>query len=289
MLICIVRQDRLDFLLSNATFLKKISHSSHNLRVDNIRGSFLGHDIMDEYEGTPNRPEYFDKLMSIHSEFTWKENLARLVEATDAIEARAIKFAPTSAGLKIILDAPTRAAAALNLPRIAQIERELTAKVERHRGELLKNAKQDNVNLRGNSIEQLITGQSNAHGLGDLTYDLPDNGALIVDIKSKLLGLASAPKAYNIDKMLDALSRPGSVFCFYFIQIDASRERISSRLVSIFDPVVLSVTGTQKHWSGRESRGATQLGDFSKIFDAGYRPSVDLQGAKVFLTKLIEL
>jgi len=36
---------------SNTTFLKKISHSSHELRTDNIKGSFNGSDIMVVYEG----------------------------------------------------------------------------------------------------------------------------------------------------------------------------------------------------------------------------------------------
>jgi hypothetical protein len=240
MIICIVRPDRLDFRLANATFLKRISHSSHNLRVDNIRGSFLGHDIMDEYEGLPNRPDHFDELMAIHAEFTCEENVERLVEATNAILARATRFAPVGDDLSIILDAPTRAARALNLPRVAEIERELTAIVQRRRAELLRAATLDNVNIRGNTIEQLIAGELNAHRLDDLTYDLPGDGTLIVDIKTKLLDRASAPKAYNIDKMLRTLSRPGSIFCFYFVGIDASHGAIRSRIVSIFDPTVLS-------------------------------------------------
>ena len=77
--VCVIRPSRPEFLLSNTTFLKKISHSSHQLRVDNIRGSFLGHDIKREYEGIPNTPENFDRLFSIHQEFTWEENLERLV------------------------------------------------------------------------------------------------------------------------------------------------------------------------------------------------------------------
>src|SRR5207253_2308153 len=84
--ICIVRPDRLDFRLANTTFLKRISHSSQTFRADNIRGSFLGPDIMDDYEGIPNRPEHFDELFAIHSEFTLEENVERLAEATNAIE-----------------------------------------------------------------------------------------------------------------------------------------------------------------------------------------------------------
>lgn len=289
MVICIVRPNRLDFRLANATFLKRISHSSHNLRVDNIKGSFLGHDIMDEYEGVPNRPDRFDELMAIHAEFTWEENVERLVEATNAIVARATRFKPVSDNPSIILDAPTRAVAALSLPRVAEIERELTAIVQRRRNELLTAANLDNVNIRGNTIEQLITGELNAHRLDDLTYHLPGDGTLIVDIKTKLLDRASAPKAYNIDKMLHTLSRPGSVFCFYFIGIDASDGAILSRMVSIFDPVVLSATRIQTHWAGRESRGVTQLtGNIAEIFAPHYRPSVDVQRGKAFLTQLIE-
>jgi hypothetical protein len=287
--ICIVRPDRLDFRLANATFLKRISHSSHNLRVDNIKSSFLGHDIMDEYESVPNRPDHFDELIAVHAEFTWEENVERLVEATNAIIARATRFKPVSDNLSIILDAPARAAAALTLPRVAEIERDLSDIVQRRRNELLTAAELDNVNIRGNTIEQLITGELNAHRLDDLTYDLPGDGTLIVDIKTKLLDRASAPKAYNIDKMLRTLSRPGSIFCFYFIGIDASDQAIRSRIVSIFDPVVLSATRIQTHWAGRESRGVTQLtGNIAEIFTPHYRPSVDVQRGKTFLTQLIE-
>jgi hypothetical protein len=37
-----VRPKDVEFLLANATFLKKISHSSHQLRIDNVKGSFSG-------------------------------------------------------------------------------------------------------------------------------------------------------------------------------------------------------------------------------------------------------
>ena len=36
-------------LLANTTFLKKISHSSHELSMTNIKGSFNGSDIMMSY------------------------------------------------------------------------------------------------------------------------------------------------------------------------------------------------------------------------------------------------
>ena len=40
-------------MLANATFLKKISRSSQELRVDNIKGGFNGSDIIRDFEGVP--------------------------------------------------------------------------------------------------------------------------------------------------------------------------------------------------------------------------------------------
>ena len=104
--ICIVRPDRLDFRLANATFLKRISHSSHQLTTTNIKGSFLGHDIMDSYDGIANRPEFFDQLSAIHGEFSWIENVERLVEATNSIVARSTRYQATPDGVVAILVPP---------------------------------------------------------------------------------------------------------------------------------------------------------------------------------------
>jgi hypothetical protein len=93
--VCIVRPQGIELLLANSTFLKKISHSSQQLRIDNVRGTFLGHDILREYEGIENRPEYFEELFDIHSQFTWEENLLRLVENTNAIVPTGQRFEPT--------------------------------------------------------------------------------------------------------------------------------------------------------------------------------------------------
>ena len=112
-IICIVRTDRIDFRLANSTFLRRISHSSHKLREDNIRGSFLGHDIMDEFEAAPNLPEHFEELFAIHSAFTWEENVVRLVEATNKIVGRDMRFELTPSVLARVLEAPGRAATAL--------------------------------------------------------------------------------------------------------------------------------------------------------------------------------
>jgi hypothetical protein len=287
--ICMVRPDRLDFRLANTTFLKRISHSSHNLRTDNIRGSFLGHDIMDEYEGIPNRPEHFDELIAIHAEFSWDENAERLVEATNSIIARSTRFQPTPAELAVLRDAPRRAATAITAQRFKESERELSELVERNRDRLLAAAALENVKLRGDAIEQIITGAVNAHRVDDLIFDLATGERLIVDIKTKLLDRASAPKAYNIDKMLRTLSQAYTSFAFFFIGLDVSHKIVRSRLVSIFDPVIVRATRIQTHWAGRASRGVTQLtGDLSRIFEITYRASVDVDAAEALLRSFIE-
>src|SRR5713226_8050241 len=44
--VCVVRPNGVELMLANSTFLNKISHSSQQLRIDNVRGTFLGHDIL---------------------------------------------------------------------------------------------------------------------------------------------------------------------------------------------------------------------------------------------------
>jgi hypothetical protein len=289
MVICVVRPDRLDFRLANATFLKRISHSSHKFRTDNIRGSFLGHDISAEYLGIPNRPERFDELFAAHSVFTWEENIDRLVEATNSIVARATRFDVTPAKLAIILDAPQRASVAMNTDAIRATERQLASIVARYRGDILLAAKLENVNLRGNTIERIITGAVNEHRLDDISFDLPRGGRLIVDVKTKLLDRASAPKAYNIDKMLNILADPANTFAFFFLGLDVARSVVHFRLVSLFDRAIVEATRIQTHWAGRASRGVTQLiGNLGSVFEPNYAVSIDIEAAKLLLRRLVE-
>ena len=287
--ICIVRPDQLDFRLANSTFLKRISHSSHNLTTSNIKGSFLGHDIIDDYEGIQNRQENFLKLSAIHAEFSWDENVEKLVEATNSIVARSTRYQTTPSSVAMVLDAPARANAALKSPDFESIEKTLVNLVAKNHRQLLKAAGLDNVNIRGNTIEQILTGTVNAHRLDDIVFELHGIGRLIVDIKTKLLDHASAPKAYNVDKILSLLSQPHTVFAFFFIGLSASEQIVQARLISIFDPVIINATRVQTHWAGRASRGVTQLtGDISRIFESHYKPSVDVDAGVALLRSFIE-
>ena len=127
------------------------------------------------------------------------------------------------------------------------------------------------------------------HRLDDQIFPLAGNNRLIVDIKTKLLDRHSAPKAYNIDKMLRLLAEGDTVFAFFFIGLDAAHHTISTRLVSIFDPVILRATRIQHHWAGRQSRGVTQLtGDLSRIFLRDYHPGVEVAEGQALLRLFLE-
>jgi hypothetical protein len=288
--VVVVRARAVDFLLANSTFLKKISHSSRDLRSNNIKGSFNGSDIITSYEGVLNAPENFEQLFARHAALAWEENVERLVEATNAIVGRDNRFQPSEAQKEVLLAAPERAVAAMIDPSYSAIEIDLKQLLVRHQAKVLEAARVDNVNLRGNAIEQLLTGASNAHELGDIQKDLDSGRHLVIDIKTKLLDRMSAPKAYNVDKMLSFLAKPGSVLAFFMIGLDIHAGTVSGRLFPVLENSLLDATAVQHHWAGRTSRGVTQLsGRFHSASDPTYNPTVNLVRARAFIQMLLAL
>ena len=279
-----------DFLLANATFLKKISHSSLYLRMNNVVGSFNGADIIRTFERIPNVPEHFDNLFALHSAFTWEENLERLVETTNGIIGRNNRFQPSKRELSFIQGAPIRFSGAVSSKEYAEAERNLIGLMEAAKPRILAAAQKNNVNIRGNAIEQLITGKGNTHELGDMVLPLGIGATLIIDVKTKLLDRKSAPKAYNVDKFLRLLAQPGSVFAFFMIGVDIARSEVSGRLVTVLDDALRNLTFVQHHWAGRGSRGVTQLtGNFGNVLLPGYHPSISIKDAQSFLSALTKL
>lgn len=92
LIFCIITHSVNHLVLINTTFLKKVSHSSKDLRVNNIRGSINCSDIMMEYDGILNEPSNFESLYAYHSEIAFEDNLERLVEKTNDIVGRIPKF-----------------------------------------------------------------------------------------------------------------------------------------------------------------------------------------------------
>lgn len=109
------------------------------------------------------------------------------------------------------------------------------------------------------------------------------------DVKTKIMILSSNPKAYNLDKMLEFLSRYRSVFMFYFVGVDPGRI-VNTVLVSMFQERLLRATIVLKHWAGRNSRGVTQF-EGTTINDLVMNPESGINGdeARQFLRRVMTL
>lgn len=291
-IVVVVRQESIEFLLANSTFLKKISHSSKKLRVDNIKGSFLGHDIIRKIGDVENKPENFTSLFDRHLATPWDENISRLVETTSGIVPTGKRFEPTPEQMKEILKSPELSYTVSVSEEFLKVKLELEQLVQTHAEEILQLAKIDNVNERGNSIEQLLTGSDNRHEIDDMNRQLSSGIELLIEIKTKLLdkSKSSNPKAYNIDKMLEKLSSGNTAFVFLFIGIDIENSIVTSSTVSIFDESIIAGTLIQGHWSGLNSRGTTQLrGDtMESIFSNSFQERIVRGSSKKFLRWLME-
>ena len=171
-----------------------------------------------------------------------------------------------------------------------RVKQELADIVAERADKILTHAEIDNVNQRGNLIEQAITGGINEHQLADLIRSVGDNIELQLEIKTKLMDRASSPKAYNIDKALETLATGKTIIAFCFVGINIGTRQVTVSTVSMFDEAVLSATGIQFHWAGRNSRGVTQLtGDLTSLFSPAYQESISTDKASDFLRSLLDL
>ncbi len=309
-IVCLVTPKQNFCLIANTTFLKKISHSSQELRENNIRGSFNGSDIMREFEGIENCAENIVRLFDIHAGIGFEENLPRLVEATNNISPSGVKFTVDEASRSNILSSPRRAIRFVSSQDASTLKSELDAKVAKFKNEILLAALIENVNVRGRIIEYLIAGddeklrqrliaalKSGANGLPAFKTDntLGDYQRnfeayyTATDVKTKIMILNSNPKAYNLDKMLQFLAIDRSVFMFYFIGVDP-RKIVNTVLVSMFQYNLLEATILLRHWAGRNSRGVSQF-EGRAINELIQKPSIkiDEQKAIEFLERVIAL
>ncbi|HRT84871.1 MAG TPA: hypothetical protein P5523_09555 [Bacteroidales bacterium] len=309
-LVCLVTPSQNYIFLSNTTFLKKISHSSQELRENNIRGSFNGSDIMREFEGIENNPENIERLFNIHEGIGFEGNLARLVEATNNISPSGSKFIPSNTQIATILDAPNRAVGFVGSDNWRTLKDELDEKVYKYKNEILLAGLIENVNVRGRIIEYLIAGEdeklrqeiidallkkSNGipqfrteNALGDYSREFEEYFTE-TDVKTKIMVLDSNPKAYNLDKVLEFLATDRSVFMFYFVGIEPAKI-VNTVLVSMFQEDLLDSTLLLKHWSGRNSRGVSQFeGKTIGNLILSPKSCIDNEKATNFLRKILAL
>jgi hypothetical protein len=288
--VIIVRKNRLDYLLCNSSLLKKISHSSQKLSLDNIKGSFLGNDIKTVFRGIDNKPENFSKLFKIHQAISQDDNTKRLVEATQAIIGTGKRFIPTEIESGKIFNAPQRYQTFTESSLFHAVEKKILDHVMSVSQYILAAAKDSNINTRGNSIEQIITGQGNKHGLADGQTKLSDGTTLLFDVKTKLFDLKSQPKAFNIDKTLKILAKETYFFCFLLVIINKKTQQINTRLIPILAQELLSCLRRQHHWAGRNSRGATQFtGDLYQLSDSRRPLSINQEFALSHIQEWINI
>ena len=309
-LVCLVTQSENKVFLANSTFLTKISHSSQQLRLNNIKGSFNGSDIMKSFNDIENSRDNIEKLFAIHSEIGFEGNLARLVEATNNISPSGSKFFIGNSEKLNIVSSIDRAIVFNNSAYIFELKKDLDERVKKYENEILVASHIENVNIRGRIIEYLISGDNEElkrkliNEITDEHSKLPqfktdntlgdyrkifENHLTETDVKTKIMILNSNPKAYNIDKFLEFLSQSNTVFLFYFIGIDAEKI-VNKVLVSVFQKDLLNFTITLKHWAGRNSRGVTQFVG-TAIHELILNPNNDIDRnlASEYLSKLIEL
>jgi len=294
-ILCLLKPLSYEFMLVNTTFLKKISHSSKALTETNIRGSFLGHDIMREVELSPDRlllnaPEHFSELFAFHQGMDTDDNIARLVEETSQISSQKSAFMIDDKMKERIYQSLLYSFTMNN--ELQRVKAELDLLVFRNSDRIFEIAAEEasNVNLRGNRIEQLLTSEGlNQHGLADDTRELADGGRLLIDIKTSTGSATANAKLYNIDKQLKALSDGRTVSAVYLIHINAGQQELSTYMVNCFDEAILDHTLIQHHWSGRSSRGSSQL--HAKVFQAldedNRAPRLNKERALEFIDSLI--
>lgn len=307
-IVCLVTPTRNHLMLANATFLKKISHSSQELRQDNIKGSFNGSDIMREFEGVENIPENFEYLFSSHENYTFEENLKRLVEATNNIAPTGKRFVPSESQIKCIRESVNRAISFLSSNEYNILNDDLNNRVHLVESEIAIAAFIDNVNIRGRIIEYLITAEDDlkatlmrclqlrqplpeiftADELGDYEREF-DHYLTETDIKTKVLFLSSNPKGYNIDKLLSFLAEEKSVYLVYVVAINKDKT-IQTQLCSMFNRQLLSGTRIIKHWAGRNSRGVTQYdGRTLEAIVEDFDGDIDYKDSQAFITNFLNI
>ena len=296
--------------LANSTFLSKISHSSRELTMSNIKGSFNGSDIVKEYNGLKNSPENFDELFALHEGLEWDDNLFRLVEASSAIKPKSQKFNPNETELGNIYNSVSRASSFVASENLRVLNQDLNDRCNKCRDAILVASHIENVNLRGRLIEFLITADDALRDristiLRDREQLLPEfsthddlgdyirvfeNGKTYTDIKTKILYLDSAPKAYNVDKFLEKMAESDSSFFFFLIGID-ERGIFNTALCSVYHDALIDASVVQHHWAGRATRGVVQLNGkvLNQILnDKAFVNNIDQQKARNYLKDLLD-
>ena len=257
-ILMIVSPNQIYYRLVNLTFIKKVSHSSKLLEVSKIRGNLNGPDIMSEFNGLENSKENFDKLFSMHLLENKKENIERIIRETHNIKASVSTGKKISVSLKDFeqyIKTENKLLTSKEFSIIENTDRKKILNLSKEIIEIFETV--DNVNVQGNSIEQLITGSGNTHGIEDTIYESL-YGKIKIDYKTKNLGKQASPKAVDINKLVETIAE-GNRFLFQLVEYNPENKKISTCLFSPFEEFVINNSLVQHHWSGRGSLGHIQF------------------------------
>lgn len=284
---CLITPNRCDLYLANPTFLRKVSHTSHGLTDQKLVGSILGSDIAVAHEGTANTPENFAALWAVHQREDHSAHRARIIAATQAIAGARTLWSPSPPEVDRILTAPQLAHAISDEPDYVKLAARLDAVTQQKRDRILAAARDTNAKTRGDRIEKLVTGAAKNQGLGDLAVQVL-TVTISVNVKSKRLDLSSAPKAYNVKKLLQDLALGNRLLAILFVGVDPNRDLVMTRLVSVFDRTLLAAARIDLRWSGRGTRGTIQFsGSLDAIWREGFHESIDVGRAQELLRQWI--
>lgn len=308
--VCVIGPNSNYIKLANATFIKKVSHSSKKLREDNIVGNINYSDIMKIYGEIDNSEKNYEQLFNIHKEISFSENLQRIVQETNSIVPSGKTFVPTEEQRRIILEAPDRAYDFIISDTYSKLKSDLDNKTKSAETDiqLIEMHYNHDVKLRGNLVEYFIKSSDEEYkkklrnkiinneviddltvenGLGDYSVKR-DKFSIEIDIKSKVSRLNSAPKGYNVDKLLKFLSDPTSIYLLYIVAMNG-KDKPLTELTSIFQEQILDKTRIQHHWAGRNSRGVAQFeGRSLEYFIEDDSARIEKEKAKRFLKQLLD-
>ncbi|MBM4060564.1 MAG: hypothetical protein FJ265_05645 [Planctomycetes bacterium] len=274
--------------LANSSFVAKVSHSSHGLTEQHLVGSINSGDVLRSFEGLPNAPEYFAELWRRHRAMDQRANLGRIVAATRANRGRNPLWSPDDARRRTILAAPALAARVSTMPEYAAQAARFAAALHRQKQAVFAAAAVPDGKSRGDAIERLVTGKACRQGLGDVTIEVA-TVVVAVDVKSKRLDWRSAPKGYSIDKLLRFLADGNRLLAMLFVGVDPHRDRLVTRLCSIFDRRLLRASRIEKRWSGRDRRGTVQFrGDLEPLWADDFCECIDTTAGRAFLLQLLD-
>lgn len=312
--VCLNTPERNILFLCNTTFLSKISHSSKDLRVNNIVGSFNGGDIIIHINDMKNEEKNFQELFEMHQNSSKQTNLERLVNATNNIKGVVEKFVPSINELNLINKSIKRAISFNKSKFFNELNQDLLERLNNAHNEIIIASLIEDVNLRGRIIEYLITHNNVDTLWNDVVKQLKDQNFSFpniktkndlgdynknftqfntkTDIKTKILILESCPKGYNIDKLLRFLATDNSVYMLFIVGIDnqQGKEKIISKLCSVFELKVINATVITDKWAGRNTRGSAQFrGKYIKSILESTTNKINKKVAWKKLKKMIDL